>query len=99
MAVMMDGSPGVYVPPITWSHPLKSDEDYFIHWFIASGLRLLRLLGFILALTLPGLYVAITTYHQEAGGGRRRQGWGDAPSAPLRARQASAHLWGDAPVH
>lgn len=65
VAVMMDGSPGVYVLPITWSHLLKSDEDYFIHWFIASGLRLLRLLGFIMAMTLPALYVAITTYHQE----------------------------------
>ena len=44
----------------------QSAEDYYQRWDIASFLRLLRQLAFIISmLLLAAVYIAVTTFHQE----------------------------------
>lgn len=64
-AIITDGSPFALIAPATFSMFLTAPEDYFERFFAGSVIRLLRYLAFLLSLTLPSLYVAITTFHQE----------------------------------
>ncbi|PEL85801.1 spore germination protein, partial [Bacillus wiedmannii] len=43
----------------------QTPDDYNIHWLIASFFRLLRFAGFIIAIFLPAIYIAIVSFHFE----------------------------------
>lgn len=65
VAVFCDGSPmALMVPCVLWNY-LQASEDFYERSLTATGLRLVRALGLVLALLLPSLYVALTTFHQE----------------------------------
>ncbi|NLC14868.1 MAG: spore germination protein [Firmicutes bacterium] len=64
-AIVTDGTPFVLIAPATFSMFLTAPEDYFERFFAGSVIRLLRYLAFLISLTLPALYIAITTFHQE----------------------------------
>jgi spore germination protein KA len=40
-------------------------DDYYSRMFNTNILRLVRFIGFVITLTLPAVFVAITTFHQE----------------------------------
>lgn len=65
VAVLTDGSPFALIAPINLWAALQAAEDYYERYMIVSLIRWLRYLFLILALFLPSLYVAITTFHQE----------------------------------
>lgn len=65
VAILVDGTPFVLTVPYLFIEAFQSSEDYYIRPFFATFLRWLRWLSFFFATTLPGLYVAITTFHQE----------------------------------
>lgn len=65
VAIFCDGTPHVLTIPFLYIENLQTSEDYYIKPLNASFLRLLRLTGLILSTLLPGLYVALSTYHQE----------------------------------
>lgn len=65
VAILCDGTPVVLTVPYLFIEALQVPEDYYSRPFQVNMLRLLRLLGFIITLTLPALYVALTTFHQE----------------------------------
>ena len=44
---------------------LTTPEDYFERFYAGTVIRVLRYLAFLLSLTLPALYIAVTTFHQE----------------------------------
>ncbi|MDQ0114498.1 spore germination protein [Paenibacillus harenae] len=64
-AVLVDGSPIALVMPITYWYGFQTVEDYYMNFIFASFLRWLRFLFAFMALTLPSIYVAITTFHSE----------------------------------
>jgi len=64
-AVFVDGTPFVLCAPVTFWQMLQSAEDYYERYMIGTALRWLRLTFLFLALFLPGIYVAVTTYHHE----------------------------------
>ncbi len=64
-AIITEGSPFALIAPATFSMFLTAPEDYFERFFAGSIIRLLRYMAFFISLTLPALYVAITTFHQE----------------------------------
>lgn len=64
-AVLVDGSPITLVMPITFWYGFQTIEDYYLNFIFATFLRWLRFLFAFLALTLPSIYVAITTFHSE----------------------------------
>jgi spore germination protein len=65
VAIVVDGTPFALIMPATFWQFLQASEDFYNRFHISIFLRLLRILFVFLALALPSLYVAVTTYHQE----------------------------------
>ncbi|MCX7773968.1 MAG: spore germination protein, partial [Clostridia bacterium] len=65
IAVMVDGSPVVLTLPFLFHEYLQSSEDYYNSFYFTSINRLLRIIGLIITVSAPAVYVAILTYHQE----------------------------------
>ncbi|MEK8126582.1 spore germination protein [Paenibacillus filicis] len=65
VAVLVDGSPIALVAPITFFQFFIAPEDYYQRADIATLLRWVRILSFMLAIFTPALYVAVVSYQQE----------------------------------
>ncbi len=65
VAIVVDGTPFALIMPATFWQFFQASEDYYGRYHIYIFLRLLRILFVFIALTLPGIYVAVTTFHQE----------------------------------
>lgn len=65
VALLVNGSPFALVLPVTFWFAFQTVEDYYIHFLFGSMLRMLRYLFAFLALALPSIFVAVTTYHPE----------------------------------
>ena len=65
VGLLVDGLPLGYLAPVDLGVLMKSTEDRAVDYLSASCLRVLRYLALLAALLLPGLYVAMATYHQE----------------------------------
>ncbi|WP_042356140.1 spore germination protein [Bacillus rubiinfantis] len=65
VAIIVDGTPFVLILPATFWQFFQSSEDYYGRYHIYIFLRLLRISFVFIALTLPGIYTAVTTFHQE----------------------------------
>lgn len=65
VAILVDGSPFVLLAPVTIFKLFQSSEDYYQKFDIATFLRLLRAISFVVSMLLPSLYIAITTFHQQ----------------------------------
>ncbi|MET3287821.1 spore germination protein [Brevibacillus fluminis] len=63
--ILVDGSPTVLIAPANFTYLLSSPEDTHSFFYFVWLERLLRFLGFILAVFLPGFWVALSTYHQD----------------------------------
>ncbi|PAE38611.1 spore germination protein [Bacillus sp. 7884-1] len=62
IAILTDGSPDGIIFPVSFWAFLQSPDDYQIGWLFGSVIRFLRLICFILAISLPGAYVAVVTF-------------------------------------
>ncbi len=65
VAIVYNGCPYVLIVPITIFDFLKSQEDANISHFGANLLKFVRAVSLFITLLLPGMYIAITTYHSE----------------------------------
>ena len=65
VAIIVSGSPNVLVVPTTAFDLMHSAEDIYIRYPYVNLLRFVRYIALFLALLLPGIYVAISNYHQE----------------------------------
>ena len=65
IAIIVNGSPYALVVPATFIDFLESPEDKNIKFQFANLLKIIRLFSFLITLLLPGIYVAITSFHQE----------------------------------
>lgn len=63
--VIVNGSPYALIMPVVLSDFLTSPDDKNLKVIFANFLKGLRFLGAFLSLLLPGLYIAITSFHQE----------------------------------
>lgn len=63
--VLVNGSPYALIAPGTLIDFLSSPEDLNIKFQFANLLKFIRVIAFVFTLLLPGLYVAITNFHQE----------------------------------
>lgn len=63
VVIFLDGSPSAIVTPITVGDAFLTVEDFSQRWIVASSMRLLRFFSVLIALFLPGLYVALTSFH------------------------------------
>lgn len=65
VAILMDRSPGVLIAPMDLVGFLETKDDYNVNWLIASFVRLLRYIAFMISLVLPAFYVATISFHFE----------------------------------
>ncbi len=65
IAIFIDGTPFALTVPHIFIEYFQSNEDYYDGFYTGSIIRLLRILGFIMTIFIPGLYIAITAFHQE----------------------------------
>lgn len=65
VAILVNGSPYVLVVPAIFSDFLASPEDYNLKHQYSNFIRILRIISIAFSLLLPGIYMAITNFHQE----------------------------------
>lgn len=65
IAIMVEGSPFTMYVPYLFSDNFQSFDDYDNPPFYAGFIRLLKYMSFFASIFLPGLFVAIGTYHLE----------------------------------
>lgn len=63
--VMSDNSPVALILPTDYNSFIKTSDDYYNRWEIASFGRILRYLASFFAMTLPGLYLAVVNFHTQ----------------------------------
>jgi spore germination protein len=63
VALIVDNTPFVLLLPTTLNCFFQAAEDYYNRWHIMTFVRILRYIAAFFAIALPGLYIAITTYH------------------------------------
>ncbi|WP_236708095.1 spore germination protein [Brevibacillus choshinensis] len=63
--LFVDGSPTATIAPVTLTFLFNTPEDIHSYLWYSAFTRFMRLFGFVIALFLPGLWVALITYHQD----------------------------------
>ncbi|MGQ9754704.1 MAG: spore germination protein [Desulfotomaculales bacterium] len=64
-AILVDGTPfALTVPGLLVEH-LQVPEDYYERFLFASAVRVIRFVAMLISLTLPSLYIAVLSFHQE----------------------------------
>jgi spore germination protein KA len=66
VALLLNGTPFAHVVPVTFFTFFHSAEDFSLKVPIGSVSRLLRLIGTLLAVILPAVYLSIVYFHPEA---------------------------------
>ncbi|OIQ62604.1 spore germination protein [Neomoorella thermoacetica] len=65
VGILIDGTPFALIVPTVFVQFLQASEDYYERYYLSSFLRLARFVALNIALLLPAVYVAVTTFHQE----------------------------------
>lgn len=65
VGLLVDGLPLGYLLPVDVGYLMESPEDRGVDFFSASFVRILRYLALLLGLALPGVYIAMASFHQE----------------------------------
>ena len=63
--VLVNGSPYALIVPAVFVDFLESSEDNNIKFQFANLLKVIRIASFLITLLVPGIYVAITSFHLE----------------------------------
>ena len=66
VGVMADGLPFAWMLPGTIDQFFKTGQDRAFHWMTASALNLIRWFCAVITVLVPGLYIALVTFHPEA---------------------------------
>ena len=65
VGLIVDGLPHGYLLPVDIGSLMDSPEDRSVNYISASAIRVLRYAGLLLSLLLPGIFIAMATFHQE----------------------------------
>ena len=85
VVLLTDNSPEAIILPAVCSSLFSASDDYYRHFAIVSFLRLIRYFAAFLAVSLPGLYLAVTSFHTQTSAGESHlfpggsEGWGTLP--------------------
>ena len=63
--ILVNGNPYALIIPSVMTDFLASPEDSNLNPLFANFLKFIRLLAFLITLLLPGMYIAVTNFHQE----------------------------------
>lgn len=65
IVVLVQGTGSILLCPGLFTEFFQSSEDYYQRTIYSTMVRWLRIIAFILALTLPSIYIALSTFHAE----------------------------------
>ncbi len=65
VALVFDNSPEVLVAPTNFNMLLQASDDYYNRWAVGTFARFLRYIAAFLAISFPGIYIAVTVFHSE----------------------------------
>ena len=65
VVIIVDGTPFALIAPYIFIENFQTMDDYNMRPFYVAFIRLLKYVSFFAAVFLPGLYVAVCTFHQE----------------------------------
>lgn len=65
IVLLCDNSPVALILPTDLNSFLKTSDDYYNRFGIATFARMLRYMAAFFAMTLPGLYLAVTNFHTQ----------------------------------
>ena len=65
VVILVDGSPFVLILPTTVFELNEAAEDSYLRFPYVNAIRIIRWIAFILSLLLPGLYIAVVSFHSE----------------------------------
>lgn len=66
VAILVDGSPIVLTLPFVVLEDLQSSGDYYEENNSVTFVRVIRFFGLFIAITMPGIYIALQLYHYKA---------------------------------
>lgn len=65
VVVMSDNSPEALILPTDYNSFVRTSDDYYSRFEIASFGRMIRYVASFFAMTLPGFYLAVTNFHTQ----------------------------------
>ncbi|SFE47089.1 GerA spore germination protein [Paenibacillus catalpae] len=65
VCLLVDGNPSVIILPGNLTLLIKSPEDAHLPYYYVSLERILRIIGFVLAICLPGFWIALSAYNTD----------------------------------
>lgn len=65
VVIILNGTPISLIVPCTFFDLLESIEDHNINYRFANLIKFIRLVACFITVLLPGLYIAITNFHEE----------------------------------
>ncbi len=65
ICIIVDGTPNALIVPYVFIEHFHSMDDYLKRPYYATFIRILKIISFFFSVFLPGLYVAVCTFHQE----------------------------------
>ncbi len=65
VVLLADNSPEALIFPTDYNSFIKTTDDYYTRWEIATFTRALRYVAAFLSMILPGLYLAMTNFHTQ----------------------------------
>lgn len=63
VAIIVDNSPIVLTIPFVFLEDLQNSNDYYTNYIYSSFLRVIRLIGLLIAVIGPGTYIALQLFH------------------------------------
>lgn len=63
--VMVEGTGTILICPGLFTEFFQASEDYYHRVVFSTLIRLIRIAAFFMALTLPSIFIALTTFHPE----------------------------------
>lgn len=64
VGIMVDNTPFALIVPQTFFQMMQAPDDYYERSLVMTFVRLIRYLFLFVALLLPALYIALSTFHQ-----------------------------------
>ncbi len=65
ICIIVDGTPNAIIVPYLFIEHFHSLDDYLKRPYYATFIRVLKIISFLFSVFLPGIYVAVCTFHQE----------------------------------
>lgn len=65
IAIVVDGTPAVLTVPHILQESFQTNDDYYVSYLYSNANRFLRILGFLLTISIPAVYCAMLLWHQE----------------------------------